>query len=223
MIHDLTNTSLVIATYNEKESIAYVLDELKDYNFHEIIIVDKASTDGTLEILNNYPVTVLQQENEGWGSAVIQGFNKASGEFITYMDGDGSYNPRAIIEMNALSRDYDFLCGSRYKHKNTSEDDTFFRAIGNKLFTLLTIHVLKLKITDSLFFYPYMKNSDYSKIKPISKYFGICIEIPLLLARQGLTYDDVLSLERKRYGGITKVRAISDGLKILFEVLKFIK
>ena len=36
----INQVSLVIATYNEEESIAYVLDELSTYDFHEIIIVD---------------------------------------------------------------------------------------------------------------------------------------------------------------------------------------
>ena len=32
----INQVSLVIATYNEEESIAYVLDELSTYDYHEI-------------------------------------------------------------------------------------------------------------------------------------------------------------------------------------------
>ena len=46
-MNNLGDVSLVIATYNEEESIQYVLDELKNYNLGEIIIVDGCSTDKT--------------------------------------------------------------------------------------------------------------------------------------------------------------------------------
>ncbi len=216
----INQVSLVIATYNEEESIAYVLDELSTYDFHEIIIVDNASTDRTVEILSNYKVKVINQSKKGWGNAVIEGFNLAKGDYITYMDGDGSYNPTGIIKMLEITDKYDFLCCSRYKFNNKSEDDTLFRAFGNKIFTYICNKFLKLKLSDSLFFYPLIKKEDYQNINPKSQNFGLCIEMPLLLARNNLTYTDVLSLERKRYAGKSKVNAISDGFTILLEVLR---
>ena len=64
------------------------------------------------------------------------------------------------------------------------------------------------------------KKSDYLKIKPESTNFGICIEIPYLLSQQGLKYTDILSLERKRFAGESKVNAFTDGVQILFEIIK---
>ena len=46
-MNNLGDVSLVIATYNEEESIQYVLDELENYNLEKIIIVDGGSTDKT--------------------------------------------------------------------------------------------------------------------------------------------------------------------------------
>ena len=95
-----------------------------------------------------------------------------------------------------------------------------FRAFGNKIFTYICNKFLKLKLSDSLFFYPLIKKEDYQNINPKSQNFGLCIEMPLLLARNNLTYTDVLSLERKRYAGKSKVNAIFDGFTILIEVLR---
>ena len=62
--HDLLDVSLIIATYNEEESLGYVLDELSDFDIGEIIIVDKDSTDRTKEIAENYAVKfVLKRRN----------------------------------------------------------------------------------------------------------------------------------------------------------------
>jgi len=220
MKYDLTQISLIIATYNEEESIDYVLRELEDYNFFEIIIVDKNSIDRTLQIANSYNVKIINQLNKGWGSAVIQGFKYASGNYLTYMDADGSYNPKTIIEMFEKTKEYDFVCASRYKDNNISEDDTLIRSIGNKFFTFITNHFLNLKISDSLFFYPLIKKEDFEKINPKSLTFGLCVEIPYLLSLVNLTYVDILSLERKRYAGKSKVNAFTDGVKILIDIVK---
>lgn len=220
MKYDLSNISLVVATFNEEESIGFVLEELKNYKFHEIIIVDNKSSDKTLEIIKKYNIKILVQEKPGWGNAVIEGFNKSSGKYICYIDGDGSYNPKSIIEMQKEIKYYDFILGSRYKFGNKSIDDTAIRSLGNKFFTKIARIFLKLKFSDALFFFPLILNADYKKIKPKSNGFGLCIEIPFLLAKKGLKYNDLLSLERKRYGGKSKVNALFDGTKILLEIIR---
>ena len=70
------------------------------------------------------------------------------------------------------------------KNNNKSEDDTFIRALGNKLFTLIANQFLNLKISDALFFYPLFKKSDFEDLKPKSKNFGVCIEIPYLMSKK---------------------------------------
>ena len=219
-MNKLNDVSLVIATYNEEKSIEFVLKEIENYDFHEIIIIDGNSTDSTKELASKFNTKVYNQTSPGWGSAVIDGFNKATGTYLTYMDGDGSYRPESIIEMRDIIEDYDAVFGSRYKDGNKSPDDTFIRAIGNKIFTFIVRNIFGIKITDSLFFYPLFKKSDFDKISPKSIDFTICIEIPVLLHKLGIEYFDLLSTERKRYAGITKVNALTDGIKILVGILR---
>ena len=81
------------------------------------------SDERSLNFLNTicsqyYKVKVINQSKKGWGNAVIEGFNVAKGDYITYMDGDGSYNPTGIIKMLEITDKYDFLCCSRYKFNN---------------------------------------------------------------------------------------------------------
>ena len=98
----LKDVSLVIATYNEEECIKFVLDELQQFDLGEIIIVDGNSTDNTKAIAETYNVKFISQSKNGWGSAVKEGINLTTLPFVTYMDGDGSYNPKALIEMRNL-------------------------------------------------------------------------------------------------------------------------
>ena len=50
---------LIIATFNEEESLEYVLDELKQFELGEIIIVDGNSTDNTRAMASRYGVKYL--------------------------------------------------------------------------------------------------------------------------------------------------------------------
>ena len=61
---ELLDVSLIIATYNEEESLGYVLDEIKDFNIGEIIIIDKNSTDNTKNIAEKYSVKFITQSRD---------------------------------------------------------------------------------------------------------------------------------------------------------------
>ncbi len=211
----LEDVSLIIATYNEEESIAYVLDEIKDYNFGEIIIVDGNSTDSTHKIASSYNIKFITQSKKGWGNAVLEGIEYSQCKYITYMDGDGSYNPSAIKEMKSLIQDYDVVFSSRYKNGTKSPDDTVIRAFGNKIFTFLVKVLFKCKITDALFFYPLFKKEILDEVSLSSEDFTLCLELPALVQVNNLKYTEILSQERERYAGITKVNALIDGYKIL--------
>jgi hypothetical protein len=45
--------------------------------------------------------------------------------------------------------------------------------------------------------------------------FTLCLELPVLVHQNKFKYTEILSEERERYAGKTKVNALVDGLKIL--------
>ena len=216
----LNDVSLIIATYNEEASLEFVLNEIKEYDFHEVIIVDGHSEDKTIEIANKFDTSILLQNKKGWGAAVVQGFDYASGKYLTYMDGDGSYRPSTIHEMKSKIHEYDAIFGSRYKGGAKSPDDTFIRSVGNILFTKIVRIFFKIDISDALFFFPFITKKDFNNIQPKSNDFTICIEIPVLIKNLNKSYLDLLSTERERYAGVTKVNAFIDGAKILYGIIK---
>ena len=212
---NLSDVSLIIATYNEEESIGYVLSELENLNIGEVIVVDKNSEDNTEQIAKKYGVVFVSQQSEGWGGAVKDAIDISKMKYITYMDGDGSYNPNALLKMRALVQNNDAVFCSRYKGGAKSPDDTFIRALGNKIFTNLVRYRFGCDITDSLFFYP-MFNREILKIVNLnSNDFTLCLELPVKVHQNKLEYTEILSEERERYAGKTKVNAFIDGLKIL--------
>ena len=214
----LKDVSLVIATYNEAECIRYVLDELQQFDLGEIIIVDGNSTDNTRAIAETYDIKFVSQSKNGWGSAVKEGIDLTTLPFVTYMDGDGSYNPKALIEMRNLIDFNDAVFCSRYKDGAKSPDDTPIRALGNKIFTLIVKSLFGPKISDSLFFYPMFKKTILNKLNLDSDDFTLCLELPVKVHQMGLKYVEILSEERERYAGVTKVNALTDGFKILLGI-----
>ena len=209
---NLSDVSLIIATYNEEESIGYVLSELENLNIGEVIVVDKNSEDNTEQIAKKYGVVFVSQQSEGWGGAVKDAIDISKMKYITYMDGDGSYNPNALLKMRTLVQNNDAVFCSRYKGGVKSPDDTFIRALGNKIFTNLVRYRFGCDITDSLFFYPMFKREILKIVNLNSNDFTLCLELPVKVHQNKLKYTEILSEERERYAGKTKVNAFIDGL-----------
>lgn len=215
----LKDVSLIIATLNEEESIGYVLDELKQFELGEIIIVDGNSIDRTKDIASRYDIKFILQSKKGWGSAVKEGIDLATLDYITYMDGDGSYNPNSLQEMRSLIDNKDAIFCSRYKDGTKSPDDTYIRSLGNKIFTKLVKLLFGPNISDALFFYPMFKKTILNDINLDSDDFTLCLELPVKVHKNRLDYIEILSKERKRYAGVTKVNAFFNGLEILFGIV----
>ncbi len=81
-----TNISVLIRTKNEEKYLGQTLSmifsqTLKDI---EVLIVDSGSTDKTLEVAREFPVTVfeIKPEDFTWGYALNYGFQRAAGKYI---------------------------------------------------------------------------------------------------------------------------------------------
>jgi dolichol-phosphate mannosyltransferase len=116
---------VVVPTYNERDNIERVLDELLALRSDlEVLVVDDNSPDGTGEYVDersrNEPrVHVIRRAGKlGLGSAYIAAFKWAlantDAKYIFEMDADFSHDPTAVLEFLEKIRDYDLVVGSRY-------------------------------------------------------------------------------------------------------------
>lgn len=82
----MTETSIIIRTYNEEKHIGNLLEALKSqkYTDYEVIVVDSGSTDKTLEIVKKYPVKILNIETRDFtfGYALNVGCKEAKGKYL---------------------------------------------------------------------------------------------------------------------------------------------
>jgi GT2 family glycosyltransferase/peptidoglycan/xylan/chitin deacetylase (PgdA/CDA1 family) len=88
--------SVIIATYNRRESLACCLTTLFEQdlpvNKCEIVVVVDGSSDGTREMLSSFHsrdrMVVVEQENRGQTAALNAGVKAATGEIVLFLDDD---------------------------------------------------------------------------------------------------------------------------------------
>ncbi len=111
-----------LTTYNEKENIENLVNEILRIDDVRIVIVDDTSPDGTGEIAcrlareNPNRIHVIQRQERGAGTANIAAFKYALTQDVDYvirMDADFSHDPKYLPQFLERMRDYDVVVGSR--------------------------------------------------------------------------------------------------------------
>lgn len=103
----MPRVSVVIPTFNCGQFIRRTVKSAlaQTYRDLEVIVVDDGSTDGTRSILSEYGSSVryIFQSNQGASAARNAALEKASGEFIAYLDADDLWVP------DKLARQVEYL------------------------------------------------------------------------------------------------------------------
>ncbi len=104
----MVKISVIIPVYNVEKYLKECLESVLNQTFSdfELICVNDGSTDGSLEILEEYAkkddrIRIISQENKGQGAARNIGIKNASGEYILFTDSDD------FIDLNTLKLTYD--------------------------------------------------------------------------------------------------------------------
>ena len=129
-----------LTTYNEKENIESLVNEILKVDNVRIVIVDDTSPDGTGEIAcrlareNPNRIHVIQRQERGAGTANIAAFKYALTQDVDYvirMDADFSHDPKYIPQFLEKIRDYDVVIGSRLVKGGKSVRNPMRKLISN--------------------------------------------------------------------------------------------
>lgn len=150
--------SVVVPAYNEGKVLKANLEEIinflknKEYAW-EIVVVDDGSGDNTFEIAKSLSKKGVKEyklpQNQGKGGALKEGFGKAKGEYVIFMDADLSVPLKNIdVFLSELTK-YEVVIGSRrLSGSNIIVHQPFFRESMGRVFTLLTKMVTSTDLAD---------------------------------------------------------------------------
>jgi glycosyltransferase involved in cell wall biosynthesis len=147
-----TRLSIVIPALNEEESIGSTVQRCLDAREQicrigriqdvEVIVVSDGSTDRTVEIASGLAARepsvrlIVFPKNRGYGAAIKEGFRQASGEFLSFLDADGTCDPLVFGEMCRViqAEQASLVLGSRLGPGNQMPK---IRRFGNRIYAFL--------------------------------------------------------------------------------------
>jgi len=221
--------SVVIPVYNEKNTIEQLVNLVRSVDGVdlEIVIVDDASSDGSVEILKNlekkYPdmKVIYKTANKGKGDTLKVGFAHTSGDYVIVQDADLEYDPqdykkllRTLEENNA-----DVVYGSRFS--GSYEKMTTLHYFGNKILTLATNILFGVRLTDMETCYKLMPGDFVRKLNIKSEGFEFEPEITAKILKSGLRIKEVPINYKGRSFSEGKKITWRDGIKAVWSLIKF--
>ena len=114
--------SIVIPSYNQGEYLGETLQSIIDqqYDNVEIIVMDGGSTDNSVEVIKKYENYIAYWQSEkdnGQSAAINNGFRRATGEFVTWLNSDDVLLKCALHKVNeAIHQNpgYDIFLGNLF-------------------------------------------------------------------------------------------------------------
>lgn len=223
--------SVVIPAYNEEDGVGPVIErvlavepELKKVGLDglELIVVDDCSKDRTADIVRSYAdrgvVLIQHKQNRNYGGALKTGFRHAKGNYLAFMDADGTYPPEYYPKMfqALVANGADLVIGSRMA--GIESDMPLTRRIGNTLFAGLVSMIGNVRITDSASGQRILRRDVLEKLYPLPDGLNFT---PVMSTRA--LHEDIKMIEvgikYEERAGESKLSVVRDGFRFLFSIL----
>jgi dolichol-phosphate mannosyltransferase len=227
---------VVIATYNEIESLPALIDEIKlEIPNASILVIDDNSPDGTGKWCENQRGTrtdlrcIVRTGKLGLGSATILGLQTAveeGFEFVATLDADGSHDPRDLAAMwneiqLAKNRKVGLILGSRYIRGGRIEGWPITRRVASRLVNLFVRWLLWIPVRDTTGAFRIYRTDDLKRVDPMrirSAGYAYLEEILFRLHQAGVKIVEWPITFRDRQGGASKANW-REAVGILYRVL----
>ena len=214
------SVTIVVPAFNERDSIGGVVTALRAAApWHEVLVVDDGSTDGTGEAAGDAGARVLRHPyNKGNGASVKTGIRAATSDWIAIVDADGQHRTNDARRIVEKLGDFDLVIGAR----DPRTQATAGRRIGNAVLNRLASYLTERPIPDLTSGYRAARREyllEFIHLLPNGFSTPTTTTLAFIKAGYNVAFEPIAALPRV---GSSKIRMVSDGAKFFLILLKVI-
>lgn len=112
---DKIKFSIIVPVYNVRKYVTECIESIlkQSYDNYEVLLINDGSTDGSGDICEKYTVKnkkikVFHKKNGGLSSARNFGLEKATGDYVVFVDSDDYIAPWSLSEFYKVLKNRDF-------------------------------------------------------------------------------------------------------------------
>lgn len=214
------SVTIVVPAFNEGHSIGQVVAALREAApWHEVLVIDDGSTDGTGKAAEDAGAKVLRHPyNKGNGAAVKTAIRAATSDWIAIIDADGQHRTDDAKRIVAKLGDFDLVIGARDPRTQATPG----RRLGNAVLNRLASYLTERPIPDLTSGYRAARREyllEFIHLLPNGFSTPTTTTLAFIKAGYNVAFEPIAALPRV---GSSKIRLARDGAKFFLILLKMI-
>jgi glycosyltransferase involved in cell wall biosynthesis len=222
--------SVILPTYNEKDSIRECIDGFFATGYvDEVIVVNNNAAPGTAEEVAKTSAKQIFEKKQGYGHSIQRGLAEATGDLLVICEPDGTFRPKDIIRFLAYSDEFKVVLGTRTTRELIAERANMglFLRWGNwAVAKMMMLLFNTTSLSDVGCTFRLMHREAYETIRPYfsigSSHFGVQMMLLIFMSNIRTIEISVNYLERVGVSSVTGDlrKAFVLGMTMIFFTLR---
>lgn len=238
--------SIIMPTYNSENYIEESINSIlkQTYKNWELIVIDDASTDKTVSIVNKFQnkniILIQNKKNSGAAISRNKGINLATGNFIAFLDSDDIWNKDKLLkQINFMKKNkfaFTFTSFSYLKDLKTREVKipkkiTYKEALKNTIILTSTVMINIDSIPKDLIYMPNVRKGQdtatwWNILKNNHIAYGLDINLTTYrVHNESLSFNKIKALKRtwNLYRKIQKFNILKSSYYFIYYIINAVK